>query len=406
MTLSTIPEAIQDIKEGKFLIIVDDEDRENEGDLAIAASKVTPASINFMAAHGRGLICMPVTGHRLDELGIPLMVGQNTSRFSTAFTISVEAKYKVSTGISAADRAQTVQTIIDPGSKPSDLVCPGHMFPLRAKDGGVLVRAGHTEAIVDLAKMADLYPAGVICEILNEDGSMARLPQLTVIAQQYGIKIISVADLIAYRLRHEKLVHRVAEARLPTKYGEFTAIAYKSDVDLAEHLALVMGDVTSSNPVLVRVHSECATGDIFGSLRCDCGEQLALAMRAVAKEGRGVIIYMRQEGRGIGFHNKIRAYALQDKGMDTVEANLTLGFAPDLRDYGVGAQIMTDLGIHEIRLLTNNPKKVISLEGHGLKVVQTVPIIVTPNPHNRHYLETKQKKMGHNLELTIAKDDT
>jgi 3,4-dihydroxy 2-butanone 4-phosphate synthase / GTP cyclohydrolase II len=406
MTLSTITEAIQDIKEGKFLIIVDDEDRENEGDLAIAASKVTPASINFMAAHGRGLICMPVTGHRLDELGIPLMVGQNTSRFSTAFTISVEAKYKVSTGISAADRAQTVQTIIDPDTKPSDLVCPGHMFPLRAKDGGVLVRAGHTEAIVDLAKMADLYPAGVICEILNEDGSMARLPQLTVIAQQYGIKIISVADLIAYRLRHEKLVHRVAEAKLPTKHGEFTAIAYKSDVDLAEHLALVMGDVSSGNPVLVRVHSECATGDIFGSLRCDCGEQLALAMQAIAREGRGVIIYMRQEGRGIGFHNKIRAYALQDKGMDTVEANITLGFPPDLRDYGVGAQIMTDLGIHEIRLLTNNPKKVISLEGHGLKVVQTVPIIVTPNPHNRHYLETKQKKMGHKLELTIAKDGT
>jgi 3,4-dihydroxy 2-butanone 4-phosphate synthase / GTP cyclohydrolase II len=404
MVLSTIPEAIQDIKDGKFLIIVDDEDRENEGDLAIAASKITSEGINFMATHGRGLICMPVTGRRLDDLGVPMMVGQNTSRFSTAFTVSVEAKYKVSTGISAADRAQTVRTIIDPDSKPSDLVCPGHMFPLRAKDGGVLVRAGHTEAIVDLARMAGLYPAGVICEILNEDGSMARLPQLSIIAQQHGIKIISVADLIAYRLRHEKLVHRVAEARLPTKSGEFTAIAYKSDVDPAEHLALVMGDITSGNPVLVRVHSECATGDIFGSLRCDCGEQLALAMQAIAKEGRGVLIYMRQEGRGIGFHNKIRAYALQDKGMDTVEANLTLGFAPDLRDYGVGAQIMTDLGLREIRLLTNNPKKVISLEGHGLKVVQTVPIIVTPNPHNRRYLETKQKKMGHKLELTITKD--
>jgi 3,4-dihydroxy 2-butanone 4-phosphate synthase/GTP cyclohydrolase II len=404
MALSTIPEAIQDIKDGKFLIIVDDEDRENEGDLAIAASKVTSEGINFMATHGRGLICMPVTGRRLDDLGVPMMVGQNTSRFSTAFTVSVEAKYKVSTGISAADRAQTVRTIIDPDTKPSDLVCPGHMFPLKAKDGGVLVRAGHTEAIVDLAKMAGLYPAGVICEILNEDGSMARLPQLSVIARQHGIKIISVADLIAYRLRHEKLVHRVAEARLPTKFGDFTAIAYKSDVDPAEHLALVMGDITSGNPVLVRVHSECATGDIFGSLRCDCGEQLALAMQAIAKEGRGVLIYMRQEGRGIGFHNKIRAYALQDKGMDTVEANLTLGFAPDLRDYGVGAQIMTDLGMREIRLLTNNPKKVISLEGHGLKVVQTVPIIVTPNPHNRRYLETKQKKMGHKLELTIAKD--
>ncbi len=404
MTLSTIPEAIEDIKAGKFLIIVDDEDRENEGDLAIAASKITPEAINFMAMHGRGLICLPIIGRRLDELNIPMMVGQNTSRFTTAFTVSVEAKYKVSTGISAADRAQTVQTIIDPNTKPSDLVCPGHMFPLRARDGGVLVRAGHTEAIVDLAKMAGLYPAGVICEILNEDGSMARLPQLTIMAQQYNIKIISVSDLIAYRLRHEKLVHRVAEARLPTKYGEFTAIAYKSDVDPAEHLALVMGDLTSPGPVLIRVHSECATGDIFGSLRCDCGEQLALAMQMIAKEKRGVVIYMRQEGRGIGFHNKIRAYALQDKGMDTVEANLTLGFAPDLRDYGVGAQIMTDLGIHEIRLLTNNPKKVISLEGHGLKVVQTVPVIVTPNPHNRHYLETKQKKMGHKLDLAIAKE--
>lgn len=405
MALSTITEAIQDIQDGKFLIIVDDEDRENEGDLAIAAARVTPAAINFMAMHGRGLICMPVTGQRLDELGIPMMVGKNTSRFSTAFTVSVEAKYKVSTGISASDRAQTVQTIVDPATKPGDLVCPGHMFPLRAKDGGVLVRAGHTEAIVDLAKMAGLYPAGVICEILNEDGSMARLPQLMVIAQKFGIKIISVTDLISYRLRNEKLIHRVAEAKLPTKHGEFKAIAYKSDVDPAEHLALVMGDLTTCEPVLVRVHSECATGDIFGSLRCDCGEQLAQAMQAIAHEGRGVLIYMRQEGRGIGFHNKIRAYALQDKGMDTVEANISLGFAPDLRDYGVGAQIMTDLGIREIRLLTNNPKKVISLEGHGLKVVQTVPAIVQPNRHNRHYLETKQKKMGHILDIMDAEEN-
>lgn len=399
MTLSTIPEAIQDIKEGKFLIIVDDEDRENEGDLAIAAAKITPEAINFMSIHGRGLICMPVTGQRLDELGIPLMVGQNTSRFTTAFTVSVEAKHRVSTGISAADRAETVRTIVDTDTKPSDLVYPGHMFPLRAKEGGVLVRAGHTEAIVDLARMAGLYPAGVICEILNEDGTMARLPQLTIIAKKFGIIIISVADLIAYRLKHEKLVHRVAEAKLPTKYGEFKAIAYKSDVDPADHLALVMGDVTTPKPVLVRVHSECATGDVFGSLRCDCGEQLSLAMKTIAAEGRGVLIYMRQEGRGIGFHNKIRAYALQDKGMDTVEANIALGFAPDMRDYGVGAQIITDLGIKEIRMLTNNPKKIISLEGYGLKVVQTVPIIITPNPHNRHYLETKQKKMGHILEL-------
>lgn len=399
MTLSTIPEAIQDIKAGKFIIIVDNEDRENEGDLAIAAEKVTPDAINLMAKNGRGLICMPVTGQRLDELGIPMMVGQNTSRFTTAFTVSVEAKHKVSTGISAADRAQTVKTIIDPSTKPSDLVYPGHMFPLRAKEGGVLVRAGHTEAIIDLAKLSGLYPAGVICEVLSDDGTMARLPQLTVLAEKYGLKIISVAELIAYRSLHEKLVHRVAEAKLPTKYGEFKAVAYKSTVDPAEHLALVMGDVTTPEPVLTRVHSECATGDIFGSLRCDCGEQLAIAMQAIAKEGRGVLLYMRQEGRGIGFHNKIRAYALQDEGMDTVEANVALGFPPDLRDYGVGAQILKDLGIKELLFLTNNPKKVISLEGHGLKVVKTVPIIVPPNKHNRYYLETKQNKMGHLLDL-------
>jgi 3,4-dihydroxy 2-butanone 4-phosphate synthase / GTP cyclohydrolase II len=399
MALATIPEAIQDIKNGKFLIIVDNEDRENEGDLAIAAEMVTAESINFMSKYGRGLICIPLTGQRLDELGVPMMVGQNTSRFTTAFTVSVEAKHKVSTGISAADRAQTVRTIIDPKSTPADLVYPGHMFPLRARDGGVLVRAGHTEAIVDLAKLAGLYPSGVICEILNDDGTMARLPELTVMAEKFGIKIISVADLIAYRSRHEKLVHRVAEAKLPTKWGEFTAVAYKSDVDAAEHVALVMGDISTPDPVLVRVHSECLTGDVFGSLRCDCGEQVALGMRAIGAEGRGVFLYMRQEGRGIGFHNKIKAYALQDKGMDTVDANICLGFAPDLRDYGVGAQILTDLGIKEIRLLTNNPKKVISLEGHGLKVVQTVPIIVPPNPHNRRYLETKQKKMGHILDI-------
>lgn len=400
MTLATIPEAIEDIRAGKFVIIVDNEDRENEGDLAIAAEKVTPEAINFMAKYGRGLICMPVTGARLDELAVPMMVDRNTSRFTTAFTVSVESKHKISTGISAADRAQTVKTIIDPDSKPSDLVYPGHMFPLRAKEGGVLVRAGHTEAIIDLAKLSKLYPAGVICEILNDDGTMARLPQLMQMAEKFGFKVISVAELIAYRSRHEKLVHKVAEAKLPTKYGEFTAIAYKSDVDPAEHLALVMGDITTPEPVLVRVHSECATGDIFGSLRCDCGEQLAMAMEKIAKEGRGAVIYLRQEGRGIGFHNKIRAYALQDKGLDTVEANISLGFAPDLRDYGVGAQIMRDLGISEIRMMTNNPMKIISLEGHGLKVTETVPLIVEPNPHNRHYLETKKKKMGHLLDLS------
>ncbi|MFC1864435.1 bifunctional 3,4-dihydroxy-2-butanone-4-phosphate synthase/GTP cyclohydrolase II [Chloroflexota bacterium] len=404
MGLSSIDEAIEDVKAGKFVIIVDDEDRENEGDLIMAAEKVTAETINFMAKHARGLICVPMEGKRLDELQIPMMVRENTSKFSTAFTVSVEAKAKVSTGISAADRAETVRTLIDPASKPSDLAQPGHMFPLRAKDGGVLVRAGHTEAVVDLARMAGLYPAAVLCEIMNEDGTMARLPQLEVIAAKFELKVASVSDLIAYRRRHEKLVHRVAEAKLPTGYGEFTAIAYRSDIDPDEHLALVMGDISVEEPVLVRVHSECLTGDVFGSLRCDCGEQVALAMQSIAEEGRGVFLYMRQEGRGIGFHNKLRAYALQDKGLDTVEANLSLGFAPDLRDYGIGAQILADLGLHEIRMLTNNPKKVIGLEGYGLKVVETVPIIAPPNPYNLHYLETKRKKMGHLLEIPNIED--
>ncbi len=404
MGMLSIPEAIEEIKAGKFLIIVDDENRENEGDLALAAEKVTAEDINFMALHGRGLICMPIIGKRLDELRIPLMVGENTSKFSTAFTVSIEAKHRVSTGISAADRAETVKAVIDPATTAEGIVQPGHMFPLRAREGGVLARAGHTEAIVDLAKLSNLYPAGVICEIMNEDGSMARLPQLEAISEKYGIKIITVADLIAYRLRHERLVHRVAEAKLPTSYGEFTAIAYKSDTDSDEHLALVMGDISTEEPVLVRVHSECVTGEVFSSLRCDCGEQVAMAMQSIAEEGRGVFLYMRQEGRGIGFHNKIRAYALQDKGLDTVEANLSLGFAPDLRDYGIGAQILAELGLHDIRLLTNNPKKVVALEGYGLKVVEIVPIITTPNPHNLHYLETKQKKLGHRLEIPNAAD--
>ena len=405
MGLATIPEVIEDIKAGKFVIIVDDEDRENEGDLVIAAEKVTAEAINFMARHARGLICLPIIGKRLDELRIPLMVRENTSRFSTAFTVSVEAKHRVTTGISATDRAETVKAIINPSTKAEDLNRPGHMFPLRAREGGVLVRVGHTEAIVDLAKIAGLYPAGVICEILNEDGSMARLPQLEVMAAEHGIKIISVADLITYRRRHEKLVHRVAVAKLPTRYGRFTAIAYRSDIDPDEHIALVMGDISIDEPVLVRVHSECLTGDVFGSLRCDCGEQISLAMRAIAEEGRGVFLYMRQEGRGIGFHNKIRAYALQDEGLDTVEANLSLGFAPDLRDYGIGAQILADLGLHRIRLLTNNSKKVIGLEGYGLKVTETVPVITPPNPHNIKYLEAKQEKLGHRLGINNNPND-
>ena len=405
MSLSSIAEAIKDIKAGKFVIIVDDEDRENEGDLALAAEKTTTEAVNFMAKHARGLICLPVIGKRLDELGIPQMVGQNTSKFSTAFTVSVDAKYGTTTGISAADRAQTIKVMVDPATKPDDLVRPGHIFPLRAREGGVLVRAGQTEAIVDLAKLAGLYPAGVICEIMNEDGTMARLPQLEAISDKFSIKIITVADLIAYRRRTEKLIHRIAEAKLPTRYGEFAAIAYKSDIDPDEHLALVMGDISTKEPVLVRVHSECLTGDVFGSLRCDCGDQIALAMENIANEGRGVFLYMRQEGRGIGFHNKIRAYALQDEGLDTVEANLSLGFPSDPRDYGIGAQILAELGLHQIRLLTNNPQKRVGLEGYGLEVVETIPIVTTPNPYNRDYLETKKKKLGHWLEIPDASDN-
>ena len=405
MGLATILEAIEDIKAGKFVIVVDDEDRENEGDLVMAAEYVTPDAINYMAVHARGLICMPVTGERLDELQVPMMASKNTSKLGTAFTVSVEAKHGTSTGISASDRAKTVQAIIDPETKPEDLIMPGHMFPLRAKDGGVLVRAGQTEATVDLARLAGLYSAGVCCEIMNEDGTMARMPQLEVIAEKLGLKIVSVADLIAHRFRHEKLVHRVAEAKLPTPYGEFTVIAYKSQTDPDEHLALVMGDVATDEPVLTRVHSQCLTGEVFDSLRCDCGEQIKIAMQKIAEEGRGVVLYMRQEGRGIGIHNKIRAYALQDAGLDTVEANLSLGFEPDLRDYGIGAQILAELGLRNIKLLSNNPKKLIGLESYGVKVTETVPVITKPNPYNRRYLKTKQQKMGHLLKVSDGADD-
>jgi 3,4-dihydroxy 2-butanone 4-phosphate synthase/GTP cyclohydrolase II len=403
MAFATVPEAIEEIKAGKYIIIVDDENRENEGDLAIAAEKVNAGAINFMARHARGLICLPIAGQRLDELKIPLMVQENTAKFSTAFAVSVEAKHKTSSGISAHDRAATVKAVLDPTTRPEDLARPGHMFPIRAKEGGVLVRAGHTEAIVDLARFAGLYPAGVVCEIMNEDGTMARLPQLEVLADKFGIKIMSIADLIAYKRRHEKLVERVAEAKLPTKYGEFVVIAYKSKVDPDEHVALVKGDITGDEPVLVRVHSECLTGDVFGSLRCDCGGQIVLAMEKIAAEGRGVFLYMRQEGRGIGFHNKLRAYALQDQGLDTVEANLALGFDADLRDYGIGAQILADLGLHNIKLLTNNPKKVIGLESYGLQIVEIVNLKTSPTPYNLEYLKTKQKKLGHLLD--VVEDD-
>jgi len=400
MVLATIPEAIDDIRAGKFVIVVDDEGRENEGDLVIAAEKIAPEAINFMARNARGLICLPITGQRLDELKIPIMVRENTSQFDSAFTVSVEAKYKVTTGISAGDRATTVRVLIDPATKPEDIVYPGHMFPLRAREGGVLVRAGHTEASVDLARLAGLYPAAVICEVMNDDGTMARLPDLEGLAAKYGMKIVSVAQLIAYRRRHDKLVRRVAEARLPTKYGEFTAIAYRSVIDPDEHVALVKGEIDGDEPILVRVHSECLTGDVFGSLRCDCGQQIPMAMEAIANEGRGVFLYMRQEGRGIGLHNKIKAYALQDQGLDTVEANEELGFPPDLRDYGIGAQILVDLGVRNMRLLTNNPRKVVGLDGYGLQVIETVPIIAPATPENVHYLETKREKLGHLIEIS------
>jgi 3,4-dihydroxy 2-butanone 4-phosphate synthase/GTP cyclohydrolase II len=403
MPLARVEDAIADFAAGKFVIIVDDEDRENEGDLAIAAEKVTPEAIAFMATHARGLICLPIIGERLDELNIPLMVqpSSNSAPYQTAFTVSIEAKRNVTTGISAYDRYETIKAVLDPTTRPEDLARPGHMFPLRYREGGVLVRAGQTEASVDLARLAGLYPAAVICEIMNEDGTMARMPQLEAFAAQHDLKIISVAQLIAYRRRNERLVRRLAAAQIPTAFGTFEVAVYESVVDKFQHVAVVMGDVAEGDePVLVRVHSECLTGDILGSLRCDCGSQLRLALKRIGEEGRGVLLYIRNhEGRGIGLHNKLLAYGLQDNGLDTVEANEQLGFKADLRDYGIGAQILADLGVRRMRLMTNNPRKVVGLEGYGLEIVERVPLVVRPNELNRRYLETKQRKLGHLLPI-------
>ncbi len=397
MSFATIEEAIEDFRAGRMIIVVDDPDRENEGDLTIAAEMVTPEIINFMAKHGRGLICLPMTAERLEELEIPLMVSENSSKFNTAFCVSIEARENVSTGISAADRSVTVRATIDPETLPADLVRPGHMFPLRAVEGGVLRRSGQTEAAVDLARIAGLYPAGVICEIMNEDGTMARVPQLEKFAEIHDLKIVNIADLIAYRLKTERFIKRVATPKLPTKFGDFTLYGYQNALDDKVHLALVMGDVAGGEPVLTRVHSECLTGDVLFSARCDCGDQLACAMQGIAEEGRGVIVYLRQEGRGIGLVNKLRAYELQDEGADTVEANESLGFAADQRDYGIGAQILNDLGVSKLRIMTNNPRKFVGLSGYGLEIVERVPIEVPPTGTTRRYLETKKLKLGHDL---------
>jgi 3,4-dihydroxy 2-butanone 4-phosphate synthase/GTP cyclohydrolase II len=400
MATSTIADAIEDIRNGKMIILVDDEDRENEGDLCMASEFVTPEAINFMAKYGRGLICLTLSDEFMERLKIPMMVSDNQSRFKTAFTVSIEAKRGVTTGISAADRATTIRAAIADDAKPEDIVSPGHIFPILARKGGVLVRTGQTEGSVDLARLAGLKSSGVICEIMNDDGSMARMPDLEIFAKKYDLKIATIADLITYRMKNESLVRRAATATLPTLYGgEFKLIVYENDVDEMKHIALVKGDIKPGDEVLVRVHSECLTGDVFGSMRCDCGEQLQMAMEMVAQEGKGVIVYMHQEGRGIGLVNKVKAYELQELGKDTVEANLELGFKEDLRDYGIGAQILVDLGVKRIRLLTNNPKKVVGLEGYGMTLVERIPIEMQPNKANVRYLKTKKEKMGHLLKI-------
>jgi 3,4-dihydroxy 2-butanone 4-phosphate synthase/GTP cyclohydrolase II len=393
-----VEEAIEDLRRGRFLIVVDDENRENEGDLVMPAEMVTPEAVNFMVTHARGLLCMPIIEDRLKELRIPMMASEHTEgTLPTAFTMSIDYTKGTTTGISASDRAATIQAMIDPEVTAEDFARPGHLFPLRYNKGGVLARAGHTEAIVDLCRISGMYPAGVVCEIMGEDGEMSRLPDLEKFAQKHDLKILSIAQIIAYQRRHENLIERVAEARLPTKYGEFKIVAYKSSIDTGEHIALTIGDWTPDQPVLTRIHSECLTGDVFGSLRCDCGEQIELALQTLGKEGTGAFLYMRQEGRGIGLHNKIKAYSLQDGGLDTIEANKKLGFESDLRHYGVGAQILMDLGIKKIKLLTNNPKKVIGLSGFDLEIVERVQVEVEPNEENKAYLETKRARMGHIL---------
>lgn len=399
MKFNTIPKAIEYIRKGKMVIVIDDEERENEGDLVMAASKVTPEAINFMAKYGRGLVCLAIVGERLDNLGIKPMVANGVELREAAFTVSVDARKGTTTGISAHDRATTVKTVINPRTKPSDLCSPGHIFPLRYQEGGVLVRAGHTEAVVDLAKMAGLYPAGVICEIMHEDGRMARTPELFRFAKKYKMAIITIADLIEYRRRTEKFIKRITTARLPTEFGEFKIILYESLLDNEHHLALVKGEVKGKKDILVRVHSSCLTGDILHSLRCDCGSQLHRAMKMIERRGQGVILYMHQEGRGIGLVNKVKAYELQDKGLDTVEANKVLGFKPDLRDYGIGAQILADMGLSTIALLTNNPRKIVGIEGYGLKVTKRVPLEIRPTRVNQKYLRVKKKKLGHMLEV-------